>query len=112
VTVRVRPHPYFRRLGDDVHTEVPVTLAEAVLGAEIEVATIDGPVRVRLPAGTRGGQRFRLRHRGVKPPRGGEPGNHHFTVEIELPSRLDAATRELLARLSQGNPRDELDTEL
>lgn len=99
LTVRVRPHPYFRREGLDVHAELPVTLAEAVLGAEVEVPTIDGPVRVRLPAGTSGGQRFRLRGRGVRRP-DGTAGDHHYRVRIVLPRTPGAD----LKRVCEGMP--------
>jgi DnaJ-class molecular chaperone len=104
IGVRVRPHPYFHRRGDDVHGDVPVTLAEAILGAEIEVPTIDGPVRVAIPPGISGGQLLRLRGRGIKPPRG-ERGDHYVTVRIVLPSAASARLRELLANLEQEDPR-------
>lgn len=107
LVVRVRPHPYFERRGLDVHTELPVTFAEAVLGAEIDVPTIDGPVRVRLPAGTPGGQRFRLRGRGVRSA-SGEVGDHFYRVRIAVPERIDDEVRELIERLPRDDPRAEL----
>lgn len=110
IAVRVRPHPYFRRRGDDVHGDVPITLAEAILGAEIEVPTLDGPVRVTIPPGTSGGQRLRLRGRGVKPPRG-ERGDHYITVRIAVPAVVTEEVRELLGRLGQGDPRRGLGAE-
>jgi len=89
LTIRVRPHPYFHRSGLDIHAEVPITFAEAALGTEIEVPTLDGPVKVRLPGGTQGGQRFRLRDKGVR--RGAERvGDHYYTVRIVVPEVLDA----------------------
>jgi len=97
VTVRVTPHPYFERVGDDIHGIVPITVKEAYAGAEIDVPTIHGTVRAKIPAGTQGRQKFRLRGKGVKNPRTGETGDHIYTVRIVVPTTrtpagLDAAT--------------------
>lgn len=110
LTVRVRRHAYFRREGLDVHAEVPVSFAEACLGAEIEVPTIDGPVRVKVPAGTSGGQRFRLRGRGVRLA-GGRAGDHYFSVRVMVPREVDERTRELVERLPEQDPRQGLPRE-
>lgn len=107
LVVRVRPHPYFERDGLDVHAELPVTYAEAALGAEIEVPTLDGPVRTRLPAGTPSGQRFRLRERGIRDP-SGRVGDHYYRVRIVVPSRIDDETRAMIERLPADDPRAEL----
>lgn len=104
LTVRVRPHDYFRRSGLDVHGDLPVAFAEAALGAEVEVPTLDGPVHVRLPAGTSGGQRFRLRERGVRRP-DGRAGDHYYTIRITVPERLDEESRRLVKRLPRQDPR-------
>ncbi len=97
VTVRVTPHPYFERVGDDIHGVVPITVKEAYTGAEIDVPTIRGTFRAKIPAGTQGRQRFRLRGKGVKNPRTGETGDHIYTVRIAIPpsrtpAGADAAT--------------------
>ena len=65
ITVHVEPHPLFHREGDDLHVTMPIAVHEAALGAKIEVPSLDGPVRLRVPPGTQSGQRFRLRDRGV-----------------------------------------------
>ena len=96
VTVRVAPDPYFERHGDDIHGVVPVTVKEAYAGAEIDVPTIHGTVRARIPPGTRG-QKLRLRGRGVRNPRTGQTGDHIYTIRVVLPKTvtpagLDAAT--------------------
>lgn len=111
VNVRVTPHPYFERRGDDVHAVVPVTVKEAYSGAEIEVPTITGTVRARIPPGTQSGQKFRLRGRGVKNPRTGQTGDHIYTARVMVPKSqtsagADAAT--LLDSLYQGNVRADL----
>ena len=97
VTVRVTPHPYFERRGDDIHGIVPVTVKEAYAGAEIEIPTISGTVRARIPPGTQGRQRLRLRGKGARNPRTGQTGDHIYTIRIAVPKSvtpagLDAAT--------------------
>jgi molecular chaperone DnaJ len=111
VTVRVTPHPYFERRGDDIHGIVPVTVKEAYSGGEIEVPTIHGSVRARIPAGTQSGQKFRLRGRGVKNPRTGHTGDHIYTARVmvprsQTPAGSDAAT--LLDSLYPGDVRADL----
>src|SRR5262249_57760043 len=64
IDVRVRPHPIYRREGDDLHMTVPIAVHEAALGAKIEIVAPDGPARLRVPPGTQSGQRFRIRERG------------------------------------------------
>ena len=96
VTVRVTPDAYFERRGDDIHGVVPVTVKEAYAGAEIEVPTIRGTLRARIPPGTRG-QRLRLRGKGVRNPRTGQTGDHIYTIRVVVPGTvtpagLDAAT--------------------
>lgn len=109
VTVRVRPHPYFARDGLDVRADLPIRFTEAALGGEVDVPTIDGRVRVRLPAGTAGGQRFRLRGRGLRAP-DGAVGDHIYRVRIVVPRTLDPAVRAVFARISEDDPRAELPT--
>lgn len=110
VSIRVRAHPYFRRQGGDVHAPLPVTYAEAALGGEVEVPTIDGRVRVRLPAGVCSGQRFRLTGRGVARP-DGTRGDHLYRVEIVPPTGLDEQSRAALSLLAQTDPRADLPAE-
>jgi molecular chaperone DnaJ len=111
VTVRVLPHPYFDRHGNDIQGIVPITVKEAYAGAEIEVPTIHGVVTAKIPPGTQGRQRFRLRGKGVKDPRTGSTGDHIYISRIMIPrtqspAGLDAAT--LLDSLYEGNVRAEL----
>jgi molecular chaperone DnaJ len=111
ITVRVEPHPYFERVGNDVHGVVPLTFREAYLGAEVEIPTIHGLIRARIPSGSQGGQKFRLRGKGVRSARTGEAGDHIYTIRIavprgETPAGRDAAT--LLESLYEGDPRKDL----
>ena len=110
VALTVEPHPYFGREGDDILTEVPVTVPEAYLGAEIDVPTIHGPVRARIPAGTAAGQRFRLKGYGVRSGRGAD-GDHYYRITIVTPSRVTDEGRSLaekFASLYERNPRANL----
>ncbi|MFZ5851752.1 MAG: molecular chaperone DnaJ [Actinomycetota bacterium] len=96
LTVHVRPHPVFGRRGDNLTVTVPVTFAEAALGAEIPVPTLDGPtVTLRLPPGTANGRTFRVRGRGVRR-KDGTRADLLVTVEVVVPQRLDGPAREAL----------------
>ena len=104
IVIRVKPHDYFERHGSDLECEVPVTLAEAMLGAKIEVPTIDGPTAMTLPPGTQNGRRFRLRGKGAPSRQGRERGNQYVRVRVVLPETLDDRSRELLEEFSARNP--------
>ena len=104
VVMQVKPHAYFERRGSDIECEVPVTLAEALLGARIEVPTIDGPTTMTLPPGTQNGRRFRLRGKGAPNRKGDERGNQYVRVHVVLPETLDDRSRELLEEFSARNP--------
>jgi molecular chaperone DnaJ len=111
ITVRVEPHPLFRREGDDLHLTVPIALHEAALGAKIEVPSIDGPVRLRVPPGTQSGQKFRLRERGVPSSRGERRGDLVVEARLVLPKMLDERSKELLREFGKIN-RDDVRQEL
>jgi len=106
ITVRVQPHDVFRREGDDIHVTIPVAVHEAGLGAKIEVPSIDGPARLRVPPGTQSGQRFRLRERGVASPRDGRRGDLVVEVQLVLPKMLDERSKELLREFGRINSED------
>lgn len=111
VRVTVRPHAFFKRDGDNVHSTVPITFTEAYRGAEIEVGTIHGPVRAKVPSGTNSGRTFRLRGKGVRNVRTRAYGDHLYTVEVVIPKVVSPAGEEVarrVAELYQGNPRDGL----
>lgn len=111
VLVHVRPHKVFGRKGEHLTITVPVTFAEAVLGAEINVPTLDGgPVRLRVPAGTPNGRTFRVRGRGVKTTTG--VGDLLVTVEVQVPKHLTDEAKSALASFAtlagDSDPRAEL----
>jgi DnaJ-class molecular chaperone len=106
VVVRVHPHPFFERRGDDIHTVIPVTFPEAYVGAEVEIGTVHGPVRAKIPAGTQSGQRFRLRGKGVRNVRTGANGDHFYTVHVVVPRVMSAAGRDVAKRAADLYPVD------
>lgn len=112
VLVRVEPHPRFTRIGSNLFVEVPVSVSEAILGASIDVPTLDGAISVNVPAATSSGKKLRLRGKGG-PTASGERGDLFVVIRIVVPERLDAESRRLIeefGRRNPGNPRDELDT--
>jgi DnaJ-class molecular chaperone len=93
IAISVTPHAFFRREGNDVLVELPVTLTEAVIGGKVAVPTIDGQVAMTIPPGSNTGVRLRLRGRGI-PVKGGSAGDQYVTLKIVLPREPDAALRE------------------
>jgi molecular chaperone DnaJ len=106
ITLRVEPHSFFRRSGDDIEITVPVRIDEAGLGAKIEVPTIDGRALLKIPQGTRNGQKFRLREKGVLNARSNQRGDQIVEVVIEAPVVRDERTKELLREYAQLHPED------
>jgi len=96
VVVNVREHSIFQRDGKHLYCEVPISFADAALGGELEVPTLDGRVKLKIPEGTQTGKLFRLRGKGVAPVRGGGAGDLMCRVVVETPVNLDKRQRELL----------------
>lgn len=97
VQVHVRPHAFFGRKGPDLTVDLPVTYTEATLGAQVEVPTLNGPVTMKVPAGTPNGKTFRLRGKGAA--RRGGHGDLLVTVNVEVPQKLSRSEKELLKQL-------------
>lgn len=111
VRVGVRAHPFFKREGDNIHTTIPVTFSEAYRGGEVEIGTVHGPVRAKIPAGTNSGRTFRLRGKGVRNMKTRAYGDHLYTVQIVVPKVVSPAGEEMarsIAELYEGNPREGL----
>ena len=108
VLIHVKPHPFFERRGDDIYIDLPITVGEAIRGADVEVPTIRGPVRARIPAGTQGGQTFRLTGKGVKRKSGGGNGDHYYRVQIMVPRDAPAEAVEKIETSYGENPRANL----
>jgi DnaJ-class molecular chaperone len=100
ITIRVQPHPCFRRDGKHLELTVPVTLAEAALGAKIDVPTPQGTITLTVPPATSSGKRLRIKGRGVRPP-SGEAGDLYAEIQIVLPDKLDERSAELIREFDQ-----------
>ncbi|GAB6877213.1 molecular chaperone DnaJ [Thermaerobacter litoralis] len=101
VRIRIKPHPVFRREGDDIVAEVAVGMAQAALGAKVRVPTLDGEEEVLVPPGTQPGQVIRLKGKGMPRLRGGGRGDQLVQVRVEVPRRLSDRERELLLELAR-----------
>jgi molecular chaperone DnaJ len=107
IVMKVEPHPFFDRRGDDLFTVVPITVTEASLGAKVEVPTIDGRAQVRIPPGTNSGKRLRLREKGAPSARhAGKRGDQIVEVQVVVPKPEDERVRNLLKELSKIDPED------
>lgn len=113
VQISVLEHEIFQRDGNDLYCEVPVSFVDAALGGELEVPTIDGKVKLKVPAETQTGKLFRLRGKGVTSVRGGPPGDLMCRIVLETPVGLSSEQKELLRKFqasldsedSRHNPR-------
>ncbi|MCM3002542.1 molecular chaperone DnaJ [Priestia koreensis] len=114
VVFQVRSHEFFERNGDDIYCEMPLTFAQAALGDEIEVPTLHGKVKLKIPAGTQTGTKFRLKGKGVANVRGYGQGDQHIQVRVITPAKLSDKQKQLLrdfADLSgQGAPDEQHDS--
>ncbi len=100
VKVKVRPHPVFGRKNKDLTLSLPVTFAEAALGAQVDVPTLNGgPVKLKIPAGTSSGRTFRVKGKGV--PTGKDKGDLLVTVQVAVPEKLNREARNLIERLAE-----------
>jgi molecular chaperone DnaJ len=110
LTVHVRPHPFFERRGNDIHIDLPVTVGEAIRGAEIEVPTLHGSVRMRVPAGTQTGRTMRLTGKGVKTKN--KAGDQYCRVQVHIPPTAPDEAIESIESAYLENPRASLRTTL
>ncbi len=103
VIVRVAEHAKFRREGFDVHSDHTVTFSEAALGAVIDLPTLDGPVKMRVPEGTQPGREFRIRGRGIPQASGktAPRGDHLVHIQVEIPTELTPRQRQLIEELAR-----------
>jgi molecular chaperone DnaJ len=105
--VRTGTHPVFTRVGDDIQLTVPVTVAEASLGAKVDVPTIDGRAQLKIPPGTQSGQKLRMRERGVEnAQRPEQRGDQIVTIEVVIPHLQDERSREIMRELAKLNNQD------
>ncbi|MBM4435579.1 MAG: hypothetical protein FJ028_10895, partial [Chloroflexi bacterium] len=98
--VRVRPHPFFRREGDDIHADIPVALHEALLGGEVTIPTLKGRVSLRIPPETQNGRVIRLAGQGM-PRGGGGSGDMFASVKVVLPQKLSDDERRAIEAIAK-----------
>jgi molecular chaperone DnaJ len=110
ITVHVRPHPFFERRGNDIYIDLPITIGEAIRGAEVDAPTIHGNVRMRIPAGTQSGRTMRLSGKGVKKKSGA--GDHYCRIQVHVPPSAPGEAVDAIESAYVENPRANLRTSL
>ncbi len=111
ISIEVAPHSVFQREGNNIYIKVPITISEATLGAKIEVPTLSGKTTIRIPPGTKSGQKFRIRGMGAPAAGGKAKGDQFVEVTIVPPPFQDQRVRELmkeLERITPENPREKM----
>ncbi len=101
VNVHIRPHPSFKRRGDDIVSQVEITFAQAALGDKVDIQTMDGEMRMKIPAGTQHGEVFRVRGKGVPHLGHYGRGDHLVTIILRVPKKLSREEKELMEKLRQ-----------
>ncbi len=101
IVISIKPHAIFEREGPDLHCTMPVTFPQATLGAEVDAPTLDGKVKIKIPAGTEGGRIFRLRGHGVPDVRASQKGDLYVKVQIAVPKKLSSKQKELLRQFAE-----------
>jgi len=100
VSLYVKPHPLFNRVNSDLFMDIPITITQAALGAEIEIPTLNGRAKIKLPAGTQSGSIFRLKGKGVPRLHGLGTGDLHVKANIKTPTSLTTKQKQLLEELA------------
>ncbi len=106
VIIEVMPHNIFQRHNNDISTEITISLTKAILGAEVEVPTLNGNVTMKIPAGTQGGRVFRLKEKGVPDVHGRGIGDELVKVNVEIPTRMSAEQRQLIEEFARVSGED------
>lgn len=101
IVVQVKPHKVFIRKGDDIHCEVPINFVQATLGDEIEVPTLEGKVKFKIPEGTQAGASFRLKNKGIAHLNGYGRGDEYITVKVVIPKSLNQRQKDLLMKFAE-----------
>jgi molecular chaperone DnaJ len=111
VVLKIHEHPFFDRQDNDLHCTIPINVAQAALGAEIEVPTLDGTEKIKIPEGTQNGAQFRLRGKGVPYVTGRGRGDLFMHAEVRVPGKLTREQRKLFEQLRESLPADNQPTE-
>ncbi|WP_022729958.1 DnaJ C-terminal domain-containing protein [Fodinicurvata sediminis] len=97
IEIQVQPHPHFERKDNDIHLELPVSLSEAVLGASIQVPTVEGKVTMKIPPGSNSGSTLRLKGKGIPARRGGQRGDQYVKLKVVLPEKPDSELKDFIS---------------
>jgi molecular chaperone DnaJ len=111
VFLKVKEHPFFERQENDLHCTIPINVAQAALGCEIEVPTLEGQQKLKIPEGTQNGAQFKLRHKGVAILNSSGRGDQYVHIAVKMPTRLTRDQRKLLEQLRDTLPVDNRPTE-
>jgi molecular chaperone DnaJ len=106
VLTKVARHPYFGRKNSNITMELPVTFSEAALGMEVMVPTVDGKVKLKIPAGTQSGRTFRLKGKGAPKLKGKGTGDMLVTVKVVVPEKLTKKEKDIIKGLEEVEPKD------
>jgi molecular chaperone DnaJ len=106
VFLKVKEHPFFERHENDLHCTIPINIAQAALGADIDVPTLEGPHKLKIPEGTQSGAQFKLRNKGVAVLNGSSRGDQYVHVEVRVPAKLSREQRKLFEQLKSTLPVD------
>jgi DnaJ-class molecular chaperone len=109
ITVQVEPHSYFKREGQNLQVEVPISLGEAVLGAKIDVPALEGMKSLTVPPGSSSGQRLRIKGQGIPAASGKPQGDLFVVLKVVVPKTIDPASRRLIQEFSERNPQNPRD---
>lgn len=104
IITRVRPHEFLERKGDNLHLELPVSIAEALLGTRIEIHTYEGTTKMTIPPCTQNGQTFRLSGKGAPHLKGSGKGDLYVTARVQIPKHLDEESKDLIREFERKNP--------
>jgi molecular chaperone DnaJ len=106
VVIEIEPHPIFVRDNLDILCDVPISIAQAALGSEIDVPTLNGKVKMRIPPGTQSGKIFRMKGKGISDVQGYHQGDQHVRINVETPTHLTARQKELLKEFAAAGGED------
>ncbi|MBF0566556.1 MAG: DnaJ domain-containing protein [Nitrospirae bacterium] len=106
IEITVKPHPFFKRKGDDLYLEVPITFVEATLGTRIEIPTMDGSTIMTIPEGTQSGKAFKLKGKGMANPQGNGKGDLYVELHVAVPTGINEDAKILVSKLARLYPED------
>jgi len=104
--IKVKPHPIFKRRGDDIHLELPITFYEAALGKQVDIPTIDGTANLSIPSGVQSGAKLRLKGKGVPNIKSKKRGDQYVVVKVVMPDNIKDSDKKIFEELAESNPYD------